>query len=187
MWPAQGLIGHVSVKFLKWTIIPYNSAECLPVPFYSMLKEYFFPYKVKIDVFPRIENFLRVINCDLEEGERGEQWGIIFKPGFPVWLLRQGSFFITQLMVPVMVFNVMLTLLALKRLLSNVDRVCAKTVGKAMEHTAKVNLISWFCFPSLMLPIYKIDSDTFRQFFFQRDTYLPGNFTAFFQLSMGKS
>lgn len=75
-------------------------------------------------------------------GGKGEQWGIIFKPGFPVWLLRQGSFFITQLMVPVMVFNVMLTLLALKRLLSNVDRVCAKTVGKAMEHTAKVNLIS---------------------------------------------
>lgn len=58
-----------------------------------MLKEYFFSYKVKIDVFPRIENFLRVINCDLEEGERGEQWGIIFKPGFPVWLLRQGSFY----------------------------------------------------------------------------------------------
>lgn len=107
-----------------------------------MLKEYFFPYKVKIDVFPRIENFLRVINCDLEEGGWGEQWGIIFKPGFRVWLLRQGSFFITQLMVPVMVFNVMLTPLALKLLLSNVDRVCAKTVGKAMEHTAKVNLTS---------------------------------------------
>lgn len=64
----------------------------LALPFYIMLKEYFFPYKVKIDVFPRIENFLRVINCDLEEGERGEQWGIIVKPGFPVWLLRQGSF-----------------------------------------------------------------------------------------------
>lgn len=114
----------------------------LALPFYIMLKEYFFLYKVKIDVFPRIENFLRVINCDLEEGGWGEQWGIIFKPGFPVWLLRQGSFFITQLMVPVMVFNVMLTPLALKLLLSNVDRVCAKTVGKAMEHTAKVNLTS---------------------------------------------
>lgn len=44
---------------------------------------------------------------------------------------------VVYLMVPVMVFNVMLTPLALKLLLSNVDRVCAKTVGKATEHTAK--------------------------------------------------
>ena len=42
------------------------------------------------------------------------------------------------------------------------------------------------CFPSLMLPIYKIDSDTFRQFFFQRDTYPPGNFTVFFSIINGQ-
>ena len=112
-------------------------------------------------------------------GGKGEQWGIIFKPGFPVWLLRQGSFFY---------YSADGTCDGVQ---CHANATCFKASpeqrgscvcqdgwqGNGTHCQGKFDIM--ICFPSLMLPIYKIDSDTFRQFFFQGDIYLLGNFTVF--------